>query len=430
MIGRFTRVYMYIWYILSIIILFHINPTSGHTKTILKKGKGKENVRVGRNKATAPFNVPTLDRPILAILPTLPKRNTPYVLDPIRFTLKANKDTVEVGEEIELTITAELLDIPPSAFFIFEEQKGFSLKLLLPDNFVQTGGNYYEYIEKKLNLDERQATFLLKGYFNSVEQKASIILLRGGINGIKSVFEKKGELQFNLKEGCPLNKDIDIIKAIYSIDSSQILISTKPNNEYLFSSDGEKFYSETSLKNSKKSDFILIKSTKYPNCIYKKNISNNPSTSARKEAIVSDPCNISLTTDLYELCDGYGSATSSKDITNQSQNLRVGSINNYTATLSASNCYTTVWYKNGNVVLTDGGTALFNQPGTYTVYCQTTCGDWKWSNNSITLTYNPCCNQSYEGDWREIALTKCEGNDLVHYERDYNPCSPTYTTHR
>ena len=80
-------------------------------------------------------------------LSSKPKEKISFLsLDPIRFAVKSNRDSVVVGETVELNISAELLDIAPSLFYFFEEQKGFSLKIVLPDGFVQTGGNYNDYV--------------------------------------------------------------------------------------------------------------------------------------------------------------------------------------------------------------------------------------------------------------------------------------------
>jgi hypothetical protein len=116
-------------------------------------------------------------------------------LDPIRFMMTASHDSVLVGQEIELTINAGLLEIHPSSFFVFDEQKGFSIKVLLPESFVQTGGNYSEYIGMRLSAFNKTATYHLRGYFTKAEKNPCFRLLRGLQNaGNNSVFEQKQTL--------------------------------------------------------------------------------------------------------------------------------------------------------------------------------------------------------------------------------------------
>lgn len=52
--------------------------------------------------------------------------------DPIKFTLTPGKPTVTLGEEIELTLTAELLDISPRLLFTLEELRNYCIKIILP----------------------------------------------------------------------------------------------------------------------------------------------------------------------------------------------------------------------------------------------------------------------------------------------------------
>jgi hypothetical protein len=108
-----------------------------------------------------------------------PVRSLKSSVDPVRFILTANKTAITVGEEIELTIRAELLDIPPSLLFFFEEQKSFSLKLLLPDGFEITGGTYTDFIGTTLDLQSKPAVeYTVKGKFTRYTEKSFFTLLR------------------------------------------------------------------------------------------------------------------------------------------------------------------------------------------------------------------------------------------------------------
>ena len=116
-------------------------------------------------------------------------------LDPVRFMMRASKDSVKLGEEFEITIKAELLPIPPSAFFVFDEQKSFSLKLILPEGFVQTGGDYYDYIGATLTTPNQPIQYTIKGFLSRSDISPSFMLLRGPKDGnASSIFEKKGEI--------------------------------------------------------------------------------------------------------------------------------------------------------------------------------------------------------------------------------------------
>jgi hypothetical protein len=116
--------------------------------------------------------------------------------DPIRFTMTASKDSVAVGEEFEITIRAELLPITPSMMFFFEEQKSFSLKMLMPEGFVQTGGNYFDYVGGTLRPENAVQTITLKGQLLvSTKGESCFNLLRSNLNsGPNGLFTWKRNL--------------------------------------------------------------------------------------------------------------------------------------------------------------------------------------------------------------------------------------------
>lgn len=142
-------------------------------------------------------------RPITVLsLKPLPLQLSPQRLggvayaDPVRFILTANKDSIAPGQEIELTIRAQLLSIPPSVLFFFEEQKSFSIKLLTPDGFVQTGGDYYDYIGNQLSTGgQQEVVYSLKGKLTKAADSFSFTLLRGPKDAnTQSLFEQKQTL--------------------------------------------------------------------------------------------------------------------------------------------------------------------------------------------------------------------------------------------
>jgi len=85
--------------------------------------------------------------------------------DPIKFALTPNKQTAVLGEEIELTLTAELLDISPKLLFTLEELRNYSIKVILPQDFIQTGGTYLNFATGTLDPTNPKHTYTIKGRY-------------------------------------------------------------------------------------------------------------------------------------------------------------------------------------------------------------------------------------------------------------------------
>lgn len=112
--------------------------------------------------------------------------------DPVRFTLSSNKDSVSIGEEIEIKITADYLDVSPSLMFQFEGSNAFTLKMLLPEGFIQTGGTYYDYIQGKVDKTNPKQEFTIKGIFEAQSKEPCFYLLRSFAGaGVNDVWERK-----------------------------------------------------------------------------------------------------------------------------------------------------------------------------------------------------------------------------------------------
>jgi len=132
--------------------------------------------------------------------------------DPIRFTLMPNKRDAKVGEEIELTLTAELLNISPLLMFTFEELREYTLKVILPKDFIQTGGTYYDFISDKLNPGNPRKTYTIKGRY----------LAKPAIDDCFEVLRKLNNEVFILKaKQCPLITEVDMasINTVIAADS-------------------------------------------------------------------------------------------------------------------------------------------------------------------------------------------------------------------
>jgi hypothetical protein len=173
--------------------------------------------------------------------------------DPIRFTLASDKKEVKVGEEIEITIKAELLDISPLLYFTFEELRGYSLRVLMPNGFVQTGGNYTDYISDEIrpNDAQKRRVYTIKGYFTSLPEDATFTLIRGSRDfNDKSVFSKKQVL------GITVNENKDCVFEEYHVGTSlteengqkYVQIFVKGDDKYLFSNDGKNFTEKNEFK--------------------------------------------------------------------------------------------------------------------------------------------------------------------------------------
>ncbi|QIP14303.1 hypothetical protein G8759_17610 [Spirosoma aureum] len=120
--------------------------------------------------------------------------------DPIRFSLSINKQSIRLGETIDLTIKAELLTISPNLLFHLPGSNTYRLKLILPAGFEQTGGDFVDYIGAELSYPARtEATYHIIGHFSTITPGTSFRLLRShGQADAQSLFVEKALV--NLKE--------------------------------------------------------------------------------------------------------------------------------------------------------------------------------------------------------------------------------------
>ncbi|MBB6005505.1 hypothetical protein [Arcicella rosea] len=120
--------------------------------------------------------------------------------DPFMFTITSSKESVNIGEEFELSVRVSWLDfgINNGVRFLPEWYK-YTLKVVMPDGFVQTGGNYEDYCTTPVNAENPTATFTIKGHFEFKPQEPTFKVLRGfeGANE-KSEFIWKGEKRIAL----------------------------------------------------------------------------------------------------------------------------------------------------------------------------------------------------------------------------------------
>ena len=121
--------------------------------------------------------------------------------DPIRFSIQCDKQTVRLGDPVDLTITAELMNISPNLLFFQPGSSAYTLKVLLPPGFEQTGGDLTGYVTGELSYPVRSLiTYHVRGYFSAVTPGTSFRLLRGqGQSGDQGLFVEKAAI--TLKTG-------------------------------------------------------------------------------------------------------------------------------------------------------------------------------------------------------------------------------------
>ncbi|MBC3785555.1 SGNH/GDSL hydrolase family protein [Spirosoma utsteinense] len=113
--------------------------------------------------------------------------------DPIRFLIQSDKRQVVLNEEVNLTITAQLLNITPNQLFYVPGSNAYTLKMILPPGFEQTGGDFTDYVVGNLSYATQPVlTYHIKGYFRSVTAGTSFRLLRShGQANDQSLFAEK-----------------------------------------------------------------------------------------------------------------------------------------------------------------------------------------------------------------------------------------------
>jgi hypothetical protein len=122
-------------------------------------------------------------------------------IDPIKFEIKTYASSVEINEEFEILITAKLLNIPANTVYIFKDANSFRLKLILPDGFVQTGGDYADYVGGELTAAKPVIKYSLKGKFTTEGQKGMFRLLRSHSNATdQSNFIEVGNIGFTTNQ--------------------------------------------------------------------------------------------------------------------------------------------------------------------------------------------------------------------------------------
>lgn len=162
------------------------------SKLVSSKSSDKKKPKVEEVK-------PLLPKKTWANLPTSfdTKKITERSIGPdlFMFTATASKDSIAVGEEFELTVRVDWVDFGNGSAITFLPQwYKYALKVVMPEGFIQTGGNYKDFCSEPVNAENPRATFTIRGKFEHAPEKSVFTILRG-FEGAdeKSAFILKGE---------------------------------------------------------------------------------------------------------------------------------------------------------------------------------------------------------------------------------------------
>ncbi|GAB2560321.1 hypothetical protein [Spirosoma areae] len=377
-----------------------------------------------------------------------------------------SKDSVNLNEEFGITITADLLPISPRQLFFFDEQRSFSLKVLMPDGFEQTGGDYHDYIGAELRTGGPVlVTYTLRGKFSKPTKDATFTLLRGPKEVLgTSYFEKKQEISISTYSETTSNNQRARQKAVTdttcqavkkSVRLSYTTTSTKKGktvtitiyikdslSAYEYSTDSLIFSSSRTVTPSYQKGFIYIREKTHPTC-YRKlpyDVANAPNPNLPTTNLVED-CNA----DDYPI---YISSSSDNictdDVTDFVGNPQARVAASSSVDLTASFCVgSVIWYNgNGNSLGTttagSDNVAHFTiyQPGTYYAWCKPAgCPNNRIYSGTVTINgcpvdpcaANPCACQSNLPSYQwNGQLTWCENGNKYKRLQDVNPCSGSY----
>jgi RHS repeat-associated protein len=366
-------------------------------------------------------------------------------IDPVRFRLSSSKDSIATGEEIEITITAEYLDINPMLMFQLEGSNEFTLKMLLPEGFISSGGTYYDFIQGKVTKGNPKQEFTIKGFFESVAIENEFKLLRGSVNaGMNDYYYLATKLSLFQK---PKKIDKPIAKPIAKsqIDETtltEILKAAPPAN---LSIDPCIPYISFSLGPICEGEGFTVR---VHNCV-----SNAYVVWTRDGSIFSIAGGNEITTNLfgtyraacYVECNGNIVAAATQDApisatVNSGRNIHVETKYLYcgqtTATLSVENCASDIkWVLNSNpTVILSTHWDFTAGAGYYTVSCYNRCSDFKTTSGNIILANSEVAAPTFSGSTSSctgsVSITgNCEGEAFFTWDNNSAPStsSGTYT---
>jgi hypothetical protein len=104
--------------------------------------------------------------------------NSAPKIDPIRFSMSTTATEISLNEEFEIEIKANYLSIPNSAAFVFQGANAFRIRVIFPDGFQQTGGNFSDFATAQLSPQKPFIKYNIKGKFTSESGDGIFQLLR------------------------------------------------------------------------------------------------------------------------------------------------------------------------------------------------------------------------------------------------------------
>ncbi len=320
--------------------------------------------------------------------------------DPIRFTMHASKTNVRVGEEVEITVTAQLLDISPQSMFFFEQQKAFSIKVLMPAGFEQTGGTYHDYIGADLaGRPGEVVRYTIHGHLAQPLKSALFTLLRGPKDGTpESLFEKKQTIVLHVADAFVTNQvqarqtavpdsvcsikqktvKLSISQPVSGVTSLTVVVIKGNLSDYEYSIDSLSFRKHNVLKTKRTNGYIFIRQVENTACYIKipyeipplENPVQQPNQPGKKPSL---PKKVSITT----LSGGGCETASFVNVTTQGSTTICTngcSCVPGSASLYADGCVGSItWYRNGTAMAVPNTTQtlLVMEGGAYSVECAT-----------------------------------------------------------
>ncbi|MCE6990966.1 glycosyl hydrolase family 28-related protein [Dyadobacter sp. CY323] len=137
---------------------------------------------------------------ILINMPLLAAKIDPKI-DPIKFSMTTTATQIGLNEEFQIEIKAAYMNIPANTAFIFEGSNSFRLKLILPDGFEQTGGNFTDFSGGELSSTKPFITYNVKGKFSRNSGNGFFQLLRSHKKAdVQSTFIEVARLNFNTND--------------------------------------------------------------------------------------------------------------------------------------------------------------------------------------------------------------------------------------
>lgn len=129
-------------------------------------------------------------------------------IDPIKLSIETTAKQVSLNDDVTFTIRAEYVSIPSNTAFVFNASNSFRLKFILPDGFVQTGGDYRDFVGTTLSPNSPTITYTVRGRFIRQSSDRDFKLLRGGSNANdKSQYKLVSTLPFSVVEPDQIRPD-------------------------------------------------------------------------------------------------------------------------------------------------------------------------------------------------------------------------------